>query len=878
MRPERWRIVEELYQRASDLRSDDWPTFLKQTCGTDEELLREVESLLRHGAKSQSVLDMHAITVLARDIVAQGYPTPLAEGQILSHYRILKAIGQGGMGVVYAAEDTKLRRRVALKLLPMFMAGSPQALRRFESEAQAASALNHPNICTVYEIDQAEGLHFIAIELLEGETLKERIARAAVEPPETLAVADDICSALDAAHSAGIVHRDIKPSNIFITRDRTVKLLDFGVAKRVSSDLASHVEESPALSPDPRDLRLTSAGGAVGTVAYMSPEQAQAKDVDRRSDLFSLGAVMYEMTTGRPPYPGKDVVAVLHAIQEGPPVPIEKLNAKAPAELVKIVNKAMHRDRTQRYQQACDMQADVRLLQGRLQESATRRPWRAVALITLFFALTALVFVKVWRSRGVAAENSAVVQRGIKSLAVLPLRNLTGDSSQEYFADGVTDALINNLSKISSLRVISRDSTMQYKGTSKAVPQIASQLNVNAVVEGSVVRNGDQVHIHAQLLDGSNGQSLWESSFEEGGGRIPQLEDELAQAIMREVTGRLSPQEQQRLLSARFVPPEAYEAYLKGRFFASRMNGDDLNRSVDYFREAIQKDPNYAAAYAGLAETYQLMGVGNGGNSVDPAHDAFAAAKKAVELDDSSAEAHTALGTVLHRFFQDWDGAEREFQKALELNPNFNLAHVRYSTYLATIGREADSCKQARIAHVLDPLNPRGKSGIAGCLYEEGHFDEAVKLLQDAIEMDPRNVELRFALGDLYEQKNMSPEAVQEYESCLKITGRSWMTLAYLSSAYAGWGKTKEAEQILKEMAERFGDDTWLDASTHARMGRHEQAIRELVGDGHCEGPGKDDPGMSWLRINWRFDPLRSDPRFKALEQCYHYPAPEPSH
>src|SRR2546425_7941854 len=573
MKPERWQVIEELYHFASDLPDGQRNSFLQEACGEDQSLLYEVESLLRHGSRSQSVLDTPAMAIMAKAMAADESKSsaPFLAGTIISHYRILAPIGRGGMGVVYKAEDLKLRRLVALKLLPQFLAADPQALHRFEREAQAASALNHPNICTVYEVDEAEGLHFIAIELLEGETLKERIARGPLEVPEILGIVIEICGALEAAHSAGIIHRDIKPSNIVLMRRGAAKLLDFGVAKRIGPEFIQETEDVLSALPENVDLRLTSPGAAIGTIAYMSPEQASGQEVDTRSDLFSLGAVLYEMTTGKYALPGKDLADVLRAIQDRKPVPIEQLSPKVPFELIRITNKTMHKDRSLRYQRAAEMQADLQALRHHLETKTTRRRAMLVpTLIVMFFALAAFVSLRVTRVRDwVLGHPSASVARAIKSLAVLPLENLTGDSAQDYFVDGMTDTLITNLTKLGSLHVISRTSAMHYKGTHKALPEIARELNVNAVVEGSVTRSSNRVRISAELVDASNGQNLWARDYERDVQDVFHLQNELATAGAQEVAGELTPHGQNQLTQVRPVNSEAYEDYLRGRYFAN---------------------------------------------------------------------------------------------------------------------------------------------------------------------------------------------------------------------------------------------------------------------------------------------------------------------
>jgi eukaryotic-like serine/threonine-protein kinase len=773
--------------------------------------------------------------------------------------------------VVYKAEDFKLRRLVALKLLPQFLAANPQARHRFEREAQAASALNHPNICTIYEIDESDGLHFIAIELLEGETLKDRIARGPLEVPEILGIVIEICGALEAAHSVGIIHRDIKPSNIVLTRRGTAKLLDFGVAKRIGPEF---VQKTEAVLPRLRgrmDPHSTHPGAAIGTASYMSPEQASSQEIDTRSDLFSVGAVLYQMATAKYPFPGRDLADIVRAIQDHPPVPIEQLSPRVPSELIRITKKAMQKDLSLRYQCANEMQADLQALRGRLQARAARRKALLMpALVVVFFALTVPAYMRLPRVRQWIVGTPTGMPREIKSLAVLPLENLTGDSSQDYFVDGMTDALITNLTKLGSLRVISRTSAMHYKGTHRALPEIARELNVNAVVEGSVTRSGDRVRISAQLVDAANDQNLWARDYERDLPDILQLQSELATAVAQEITGRLSPQERSRLARRDPVKPAVYEAYLKGRYFSTHSPVEEgLKKAVAYYLDAIQADRNYAPAYAGLSEAYSTMGVG-WGDVEHPESLAIESAKKAISLDDSLADAHLSLAIVLHRHMQDWAGAEREFKRALELNPNDAPAHHRYGLFLRTIGLDGPACDQFQLAHGLDPLDTAPMAGVTRCIYEAGHFEDATQIMKGAIEMQSDNMALRWALGEILERNGMFPQAIEQYQKGAELTNRHPYMLVLMASAYAGWGKTAESEKLLAE-ANRGGEDKWLSAIVHVRMGRTEQAIRELVAD-ESSGPGKSGPGASLLISEWRFEPLRSDPRFQALLEKFHYP------
>jgi len=876
LKPERWQAIEELYHSASDLPHEQRNSFLQTVCGEDCSLLREVESLIRYSSGPQSVLDTPAIAIMVKALAAEEYQSRAfsLEGRTISHYRILEAIGRGGMGVVYKAEDLKLGRHVALKLLPDYLARDQQSLQRFEQEARAASALNHPSICTVYEIDESEGLHFITIELLQGETLRERMNREPLQIREILRIASEICDALEAAHTTSIIHRDIKPANIFLTRRGTAKVLDFGVAKRVEPKPTQHTSSFSHLCTRKTDGDLTNPGAALGTAAYMSPEQAGGRAIDTRSDIFSLGTVLYEMTTGQLPFRAQAPTDVIRAIQNETPNSIVALNPKAPYELMKIISKAMQKEPSLRYRHAAEMRADLLDLNSRLETSANKRKALLVpALIALLFALVAsasLLFPRV--REWVPGRSRTGTSREIKSLAVLPLQNLSGDPNQDYFADGMTDALITDLAQIKSLRVISRTSAMRYKGAQKKLPEIARELNVDAVVEGVVIRSGDRVRIDAQLIRAENDQHLWAKSYDRKINDVLTLQADVAQAIATEIDGNLTPEDHSRLAGTQHVvDPKVYEAYLKGHYFSNRFSEKDLKKAVDYYQEAIQLDSNYAPAYAGLSEAYSKAGIW--ADEDQPENRAIEAAKKALSLDDSLAEAHRSLAFVLHRHMQDWSGAEKEFKRALELNPNDASAHKLYGNFLDTVGLHQPTCNEYQRAHELDPLNTSMTSALATCMSGSGRFEEAMQMMKGTIEIEPDNPSLRWALGDICERENMFPEALEQYEIGAKVSGRHPFLLTLMASAYAGWGKPDEAEKLLAEMNKKYGKDGWLSAVIYARMGRNEQAIRELAADsgGQC-GPGKCGPGASLLVSEWRFDPIRSDPRFQALLDLYQYP------
>jgi eukaryotic-like serine/threonine-protein kinase len=873
MTPERWQAIEELYHSASEVPDEERHSFLHKVCDGDQSLVQEVESLLRHGSSPQSLLDGPAIALMAKALAVDEFQSgaPLFEGKTISHYRILEPIGRGGMGVVYKAEDLKLQRYVALKLLPQFLATDPQAQQRFEREAQAASALNHPHICTVYEIGEAEGLHFIAIELLDGETLKRRIARGPLDIAQILGTATEICDALEAAHSATIIHRDIKPSNIFITRRGSAKLLDFGVAKRAGPEPVRKTENVLSLLSTNVELRLTSPGAAIGTVAYMSPEQARGEDVDARSDIYSMGAVLYEMTTGKCAFTGKDAAEVLDAIQHRAPDPITKVNIRAPSELVRITNRAMEKDRSQRHQSASEMRADLQALRRGLETKASqRRSALVLALVVALFAMAAYGSLRVPRVREwVAGGWSSNAGREIKSLAVLPLENLTGDSSQDYFADGITNALITNLTKVGSIRVTSRTSAMQYKGSHKPLREIARELNVDAVLEGSVGHSGNRVLVSAVLVDAASDRNLWAQHYDRDLHDILQLQNELATTVALEVAGRLTPGEKSRLATKTLhVSPQAYEAYLKGEYFLNKWTAESLEKARVYFQQAINNDPSYAQGYAGLAEYYGTVAF----LGVVPPREAWLKAEslltKTLEMDPSSSKAHTLLGMLKLQFRCDRLGAEKELNRALELNPGDMGALDYHSYYLLEIGRTDEAIDEKKRVLEHDPLAVITSSELGGVYYlKAGRNDEAIAQLQKALELDANFAATHMRLGFAYENKQQYGQAVTAFEKAISLDKQPSRFFS-LGEVYARWGKKREALETIRELQEMskngYVAPTGI-ALIYARLGQNRAAIAWLQKAKPDDQPRITDPG---------FDSLRPDPEFKALEARL---APDPN-
>jgi TolB-like protein len=787
-------------------------------------------------------------------------------GRTLAHYRISAAIGAGGMGEVYRATDTKLGREVALKLLPAELAASPERLERFRREAKALAALDHPGIVTVFSVEEAEGVHFFTMQLVEGRSLDRVIPQGGMPLERLLTIATALADALAAAHERGVVHRDLKPANVVVGEGGSVKVLDFGLAKMSAAG-------EPPDSALPTEAQ-TREGVVMGTVPYMSPEQVSGRPVDQRTDVFSLGVVLYEMASGRRPFAGGSAVELGSAILRDAAPALTTLRPGLPEELRRIVTRCLEKEPAVRFQGMRDVHGALEALSaggsGRQTPSGHPPKPRAYALkiaggIAILLGVAAFLVARSGVMRPASRAPEPVSEtRVIRSLAVLPLDNLSGDPGQDYFAEGMTDELTAYLARISQLRVVSRGSAMQFRGKDRPpTPEIAKALDVDAVVEGSVFRADDKVRITAQLIDARADRHLWANSFQRRSRDVLALQDELASAIAREINVQLTPAEQSRLGSAPSVNTEAYDAYLKGRYFFNRPSDENLQKAIARFEETIALDPSFAPALSGLSDAYLWAGYNEGFLTASEARPkAKAAAEKALRLDDESAEAHTSLAVFKLFYEYDWAGSEIEFRRAFALKENYAFAHDQFALGLAFQGRLDESIAESQRAAELDPLSPQVPLDAIFALAWKGQYQEARGQASRAAELDPTFFFPPFACGWIDIQAGRPDEAIPQLRKAKAMESPAFVS-AWLAYAYGAGGDRARGLAEVEELKRKSlrGAPTAFDmALVHLGQGDHGRALGYLE-----KAYAADSQWLGWLKNDRTFDPLRAEPRFAAL-------------
>jgi serine/threonine protein kinase/Tfp pilus assembly protein PilF len=793
--------------------------------------------------------------------------------ETISHFRIVEKLGEGGMGIVYKAVDTRLDRPVALKFLPDKIAKDSQALERFRREARAASALNHPGICTIYDIGEQDGRAFIAMEFIDGETLRSHIQGKALPLEETLKLGIQIAEALDAAHSEGIIHRDIKPANIFVTKRGQAKVLDFGLAKLVPKGVAKADADLGGEAPDSTSI----VGIISGTPSYMSPEQVRGDNLDGRTDIYSLGLLLYEMATGCQAFSGSTGGVIIEAVLTRSPIPARTVNPDIPPQLEEIINKALEKDREHRYPRATDVRAELQQL-----ERGPDSGWRAregTARSVLSSNTGHFKTKQDHTARDSTGQTNALrperASKIIDSIAVLPLENASRDLEHEYLGDGIAGSLINILATIPKLRVMAQSTVFRYKGRAIDPQAVGRELNVRAVLTGRIMQSGGALRIGTELVDVATGSRLWGGQYDRKPGDIFAIQDEISNEISEKLRLKLTRAEKKRLTKRQTVDAEAYRLYLKGRHHWNKWTEDGFYKAIEYFQQAVERDPGYALAWTGLADSYVLLGW----NSYLPPNDAFPKAKRAamggLELDPDLGEAHTSDAAVLWLHDWRWPEAEIEFKRSLRLSPSHPTASHWYAEYLMTMGRHAEAIQRMKSSQELDPLSLIISVAIGWAYYMARHYDDAIEQFRRTVELDPNYPVTYWILGLVLRKMGRYEMAIAEGEKGVKLSGGSPLMNAALAGTLATAGRKKDATRILDDLtnlAKQKYVATYFFAGIFVGLGDRDRAMEYLE-----KSYQEHSHWLMYLHMDPGMDSLRPDPRFQDLLRRVGLPLPQAS-
>jgi serine/threonine protein kinase/tetratricopeptide (TPR) repeat protein len=904
MKPEEWQRVKSLCAEALERAPVDRAQFLAEACA-DSGVRHEVETML--AAYDPKFMEQPVIAEVA-EMIVNGSSNRFAAGASVGHYEIVGQIGAGGMGEVYLAQDTRLRRKVALKVLPINLVSNHDRLDRFEREARAAATLNHPNIAHIYEIAEVDGTNFIAMEFIDGETLRAKIYRDNSNLKRMLEWLTQVAEGLAKAHGAGIVHRDLKPDNIMISRDGYAKILDFGLAKLLAPQLPANSEANSEASTVMVPQPLSTPGMIMGTVGYMSPEQAGGRaQIDARSDIFSFGCVLYEAATRQQPFSGTTAVDSLHKIIHAHPPPVNNFNATAPLDLQRVVRRCLAKDPEDRYQTIKDVATELKELLREIEKEtqveisispktlsgpliseggsetidasgktaastvgaqtksiaeyafikAKRHKFLVASVAALLFIALAIAYIR----------RPAVAKKPIQSIAVMPFENLTHDQNTEYLSDGLTESLIYSLSRLRQITVIPRSTVFRYKNQTPDLLEVARQLDVQAVLTGRVLAQGDTLTVSVEMVDTQNNKQLWGERYMRKASDILLVQDEIARQVTDTLRVRLTGLRQEQVTKRYTENPEAYRAYLRGRSYWNKGLAPGFEKSREYFREAIDLDPTYALAYAGLGEYYAFAST----VGFLPPHEnwprAEAAVNKALALDDTLAESYNTLAAIKLDYQRDWPAAERAFRRGIELNPDFAEIHAHYGVCLNLFGRNEEALAETQRSVELEPLEPRFTFFRGRILLFMRQYDRAIDQFHKTLELDPNYLMAHQDLGDAYEQKGMQTEAIAEWSKALALRGAreqaSNLERAYTAAGFEAAVQALAEEQLSK-LNEKVKRGEYVSAAEYVvvyrRLGNKEQALAWLD-----KALQETYSFILIVNVNPIYDKLRDEPRFKDL-------------